>query len=160
MVYVTDLSPTQAQFSDASVKDQVDDLEQPRTFRQNHFDLIHTGTMLCSIRDWPLFLSKSLTQLRPGGYIECHELKVDARTDGNSLPENSTIKAWCPKQEEAMRKAASRITGENLKAQMGEARFVDVATREARAFQLVPMLEGLEGLTMGVVDEAFGVGRG
>lgn len=62
--------------------------------------------------------------------VECHELDVDARTDGKSLPENSTTTAWGPKQEEVMQKAAGRITGEKLKAQMEEARFVDVVVEE------------------------------
>lgn len=166
-VYGIDLSPIQPRWSPPNVKYQVDDLEQPWTFPPNHLDLVHTRIMLGSIRNWPAFFAQSLKCLRPGGYIECQELDVDARTDDGSLAEDSVIHQWCRNQEEAMQKAGGmslRITGEKLKSQLLDAGFVDVEVREfkipigkwpqdekmreAGTFQLVAMLEGIGGLTM------------
>ncbi|KAL9603286.1 MAG: hypothetical protein Q9219_001309 [cf. Caloplaca sp. 3 TL-2023] len=170
-----DLSLIQPRWSAPNVKYQVDDLEQPWTFPLSHFDLIHTRIMLGSIRDWPSFFAQSLKHLRPGGYMECHELDVDARTDDGSLAENSAIKQWCRNQEEAMQKAGNmslRITGEKLRRQLLDAGFVDVEVKEfkipigqwaeekkmkeAGAFQLVAMLEGIGGLTMALWTRFLG----
>ncbi|KAL8705594.1 MAG: hypothetical protein Q9201_001281 [Fulgogasparrea decipioides] len=165
-VYGIDLSPIQPRWSAPNVKYQVDDLEQPWTFPLSYFDLVHTRIMLGSLRDWPTFFTQALKHLRPGGYVECHELDVSAQTDDNSLPADSAITAWCHNQEEAAQKVGMslRITGDKLKTQMQEAGFVDVVVkefkmpigqwprdktlREAGAFGLVAMLEGIGGLTM------------
>ena len=140
-----------------------------------------------SIRDWPRFFEQSLRYVRmdcllhsslierhwfqrshckPGGWIECQELDVDARTDDNSFPEDCQIKKWCENQEEAAQKAGVtvRISGDLLKKQMEDAGFVNVVSREfkipigvwpanqklreAGAFQLMAMLEGIQGLTL------------
>ncbi|KAL8735476.1 MAG: hypothetical protein Q9181_002798 [Wetmoreana brouardii] len=165
-VYGIDLSPIQPRWSAPNVKYQVDDLEQSWTFPLSYFDLVHTRIMLGSLRDWPQFFAQVLKHLRPDGYIECHELDVNAQTDDNSLPADSAITAWCHNQEEAAQKVGMslRITGDKLKTQMQEAGFVDVVVkefkmpigqwpkdktlREAGAFGLVAMLEGIGGLTM------------
>lgn len=130
--------------------------------------------MLGSLRDWPHFFTQSLKHLRPGGYVECQELAVDARTDDNSLPENSALTTWCNNQQEAMRTIGMemKITGDMIKGQMLGAGFVDVEVkefktpigqwpkdpkmREAGAFQLVAMLEGIGGLTMALWTRLLG----
>ncbi|MCJ1260618.1 hypothetical protein MMC22_000480 [Lobaria immixta] len=119
-----------------------------------------------SIRDWPRFFEQSLRHCKPGGWVECQELDVDARTDDNSFPEDCQITKWCENQEEAAKKAGLtvRISGDVLKKQMEDAGFVNVVSREfkipigtwpadeklreAGAFQLVAMLEGIQGLTL------------
>ncbi|KAL8773030.1 MAG: hypothetical protein Q9209_002050 [Squamulea sp. 1 TL-2023] len=173
-VYGIDLSPIQPRWSAPNVKYQVDDVEQPWTFPTNHFDLIHTRIMLGSLRDWPLFFTQCLKHLRPGGYVECHELSVEARTDDNSLPENSALTAWCDNQEEAMRQIGMelKVTGDMIKKQMQDAGLVDVEVKEFKipigqwpkdpkmsetgAFQLVAMLEGIGGLTMALWTRFLG----
>ncbi|KAL8843927.1 MAG: hypothetical protein Q9176_001622 [Flavoplaca citrina] len=173
-VYGIDLSPIQPRWSAPNVKYQVDDVEQPWTFPRNHFDLIHTRIMLGSLRDWPLFFTQCLKHLRPGGYVECQELSVDARTDDDSLPENSALTAWCNNQYDAMKTIGMelKVTGDMIKKQMLEAGFVDVEVkefktpigqwpqdekmRETGAFQLVAMLEGIGGLTMALWTRFLG----
>ncbi|KAI4284497.1 MAG: hypothetical protein L6R38_001379 [Xanthoria sp. 2 TBL-2021] len=173
-IYGIDLSPIQPRWSAPNVKYQVDDVEQPWTYPPSHFDFIHTRIMLGSLRDWPHFFTQSLKHLRPGGYVECQEIAVDARTDDNSLPENSALTTWCNNQQEAMRKIGMemKITGDMIKGQMLGAGFVDVEVkefkipigqwpkdpkmRETGAFQLVAMLEGIEGLTMALWTRLLG----
>ncbi|KAL8709150.1 MAG: hypothetical protein Q9220_006030 [cf. Caloplaca sp. 1 TL-2023] len=157
-----------------NVKYQVDDLEQPWTFPSSHFDLVHTRIMLGSLRNWPSFFAQSFKHLRPGGYVECHELSVDARADDDTLTKNSAITAWCRNQEEAMQKIGMTlvVTGDVIKGQMQGAGFVDVEVkefkipigqwpeekhmRETGAFQLVAMLEGISGLTMALWTRFLG----
>ncbi|KAL8698147.1 MAG: hypothetical protein Q9224_001985 [Gallowayella concinna] len=173
-IYGIDLSPIQPRWSTPNVKYQVDDIEQPWTFPTDHFDFIHSRIMLGSLRDWPFFFTQSFKHLRPGGYIECQEIPVDARTDDNSLPENSALTAWCKLQGDAMRKIGMElvVTGDEIKNQMLEAGFVDVEVKEFKipigqwpkdpkvreigAFQLVAMLEGIGGLTMALWTRFLG----
>ncbi|KAL8948063.1 MAG: hypothetical protein Q9222_005716 [Ikaeria aurantiellina] len=173
-VYGIDLSPIQPRWSAPNVKYQVDDLEQPWTFPPAHFDLVHTRIMLGSLRDWPAFFTQSFKHLRPGGYIECQELAVDARADDDTVTKDSAITAWCRNQEEAMQKLGMTlmVTGDMIKKQMQEAGFVDIEVkefkvpigqwpadkqmRETGAFQLVAMLEGISGLTMALWTRFLG----
>ncbi|KAL8939160.1 MAG: hypothetical protein Q9216_003514 [Gyalolechia sp. 2 TL-2023] len=173
-IYGIDLSPIQPRWSPPNVKYQVDDLEQPWTFPPDHFDLIHASIMLFTIRDWPTYFAQSFQCLRPGGYIECHEIEVDARSDDDTLADDSAIRQWCRNQEEAMQKAGTslRINTEKLKDQLVKAGFVDVEVqefkipigkwpldekmRETGLFQLVAMLEGMGGLTMALWTRFLG----
>ncbi|KAL8810401.1 MAG: hypothetical protein Q9223_002469 [Gallowayella weberi] len=173
-VYGIDLSPIQPRWSAPNVKYQVDDVEQPWTFPNSYFDFVHARIMLGSLRDWPLFFTQSFKHLRPGGYVECQEISVEARTDDNSLPENSALTAWCKNQVEAMAKIGMEltVTGDKIKKQMLDAGFVDVVVKEFKipigqwakdskmreigAFQLVAMLEGIGGLTMALWTRFLG----
>ncbi|KAL9007910.1 MAG: hypothetical protein Q9173_006912, partial [Seirophora scorigena] len=174
-VYGIDLSPIQPRFSAPNVKYQVDDVEQPWTFPHDHFDYVHTRILYGSMRDWAAFFAQSFAHLRPGGYVECQEIAVDARADDGTLPPHSTITAWCANQEEAMRRAGGMsllITGAELKTMMEAAGFVDVVAREfkipigqwpadprmreAGTFQLVSLLEGISGLTMALWTRFLG----
>ena len=109
---------------------------------------------------------KECRHCRPGGWIECQELDVDARTDDGSFPPDSWIRKWCENQELAAQKAGLtlRISGESLRRQMESAGFTNIIVREFKipigpwpedrkmrnigAYQLVAMLEGLESLTL------------
>ena len=93
-------------------------------------------------------------------------MDVDARTDDNTLPPDSYIQKWCANQEAAVQKMGLtlRINGEKLKSMMTNAGFVNVSyqdfkvpigtwpadrkQREIGAFQLVAMLDGIQGLTI------------
>lgn len=99
--------------------------------------------------------------------MECQELSVDCKSDDGSLPSDSYIRKWCDTQEEACQKANMTliITGEAIKKQMEDAGFENVTVREFKIpvgswpadqkmkemgnFQLVAMLEGIHGLTVG-----------
>jgi Methyltransferase domain len=50
-----DLSPIQPQLVPPNLKFEIDDVELPWTFPQNHFDLIHIRALLGSLQDWPKF---------------------------------------------------------------------------------------------------------
>ena len=122
-----------------------------------------------------LLLATSLTvfcrHCKPGGWVECQELDVDARSDDSSFPDDSAILRWCANQETAAQKAGVtlRIYGDVLEQQMRAAGFINVVVRkfkipigvwpadekmrEVGCAQLITMLEGLEGLTI-----AFWVG--
>ncbi|KAI9679520.1 MAG: hypothetical protein M1817_005542 [Caeruleum heppii] len=168
----TDLSPIQPRWVPPNVKFEVDDVEQEWTYNDDHFDLIHTRIMNGSIRNWPVLFQR--IKCKPGGWVECQELDVDARTDDGSLPKDSYIKKWCENQQAAAKIAGVtlRISGDILKEQMMQAGFTNIVIRNFRlpigpwaaeeqkreigAAQLVAMLEGIQGLTLALWTRFLG----
>ena len=162
----TDLSPIQPQWIPPNVKFEVDDAEQSWTFPENHFDLVHTRIMNGSLRSWEGFMKQSYKHIKPGGWIECQELSVDARSDDSSLLPDSYIRQWCENQEKGFATINTTLlmSGQWLKDWMEAAGFVNVVIREFKipigtwpadpklremgAFQLVAMLDGIQGLTV------------
>ena len=106
--------------------------------------------------------------------MECQELDIDARTDDDSFPPNSYIKKWCENQQEAIEKIGLtlRMSGEAFRPLMEKAGFVNITVeefkipigtwpadpklRETGAFQLVAMLEGVQGLTIALWTRFLG----
>ena len=106
--------------------------------------------------------------------MEAQEISVDAKTDDNSFPENSFIRQWCSNQEAAAQKMGISLwlTGEEIKEHMEAAGFQNVEIRsykipigpwpaekklkEVGLFQLAGMLEGMEGLTLGLWTRYLG----
>lgn len=104
---------------------------------------------------------------KPSGWCEVQELSVDAKSDDNSLPADSYIGKWCKNQEAAAQTVGMSLltSGAFLKQQMADAGFENIAVREFKIpigswpadvklketgnFQLVAMLEGIGGLTVG-----------
>lgn len=162
----TDLSPIQPPWVPPNVKFEVDDAEMEWTFPEDHFDLVHTRIMNAFLQNWSRFFEQSFKHLKPGGWVECQELSVDVKSDDGSLSEDSYIRKWCLNEEEAWKKIGLSVvlTGEQLQSWMENAGFVNVTIRtfkipigqwpadpilrETGAFQLVAMLEGLQGLTI------------
>ena len=114
---------------------------------------------------------------KPGGWIESQELDVNACCDDNSVPQDSYIQKWTANQEEGIAKLglSLRISGEFLKSKMEASGFVNVTVRtfkcpvgtwpadrrlrEVGAFQLVAMLDGLQGLTIALWTRFLGWGE-
>ena len=162
----TDLSPIQPNWIPPNVKFEVDDAELPWTYPENHFDLVHTRIMNAFLKDWDKFFEQSFHHLKPGGWVECHELSVDTQSDDGTLAADSHIRQWCEMEEEAWNKIGLtvKLTGEQIKSWMEKAGFVNVTVRpfkipigtwpadpkmrETGAFQLVAMLDGIQGLTI------------
>ena len=170
----TDLSPIQYEWAPANVRFEVDDVEADWTFAPASFDLVHARMMNGSIRDWPAFFRNAFTHVRPGGWVECQEISIEADSDDGTLRKDSSIRRWCDLQIEAGLKANMdfRMSGDLLKKWMEEAGFVNVDVRPFKipigtwpadkrlrdigAVQLVAMLEGLESLTLGFYTRLLG----
>ena len=111
---------------------------------------------------------------KPGGWVESQEVDVEVHTDDNSLPPESYIQKWWQNQEVAIQKMGLtlRLSGDKLKTLMQDAGFVNITIhefkvpigtwpadpklRETGAFQLVAMLEGLQGLTIALYTRFLG----
>ena len=100
----TDLSPIQSKLVPPSVRFVVEDADQPWTFPVNHFDLVHARIMNAFLQDWDHYMEQSFRHLKPGGWVECHELSVGVQSDDGTLPEESYVRKWCQNEEKAWNK--------------------------------------------------------
>jgi hypothetical protein len=53
-----------------------------------------SNTLSRCVADWPRFISRIFDHVKPGGYFESHESAVWARSDDDSLKEESAIMEW------------------------------------------------------------------
>lgn len=72
-----DLSPIQPDIVPPNCRFLVNDCNADWLFSEK-FDLIHTRAMTPGIKDWSKYLRQAYDNLRPGGYIELHEIDVPA----------------------------------------------------------------------------------
>ncbi|KAF1815266.1 S-adenosyl-L-methionine-dependent methyltransferase [Eremomyces bilateralis CBS 781.70] len=89
-----DLSPVQAQFVPPNCYFEVDDMEEPWTYR-HPFELIHASWLAGSIRDWDQLVKQCYDNLTPGGWVEFKDWDYRPRLPDGSLdlPDN-TVKKW------------------------------------------------------------------
>ncbi|KAL6232819.1 hypothetical protein BDW75DRAFT_216698 [Aspergillus navahoensis] len=126
----TDLSPVQPSFVPPNLEFQVDDFEDDWTFRRGSFDLIHARLLLASVSDYPRLLRQALSTLKPGGYLEMHEIDPGFECDDNTIPPDSSALLWSNLFFEGCRKIGHPIPAPTeYKTLMEEAGFVDVKLR-------------------------------
>jgi len=169
----TDLSPTQPSNVPPNLEFQIDDLTQEWTFQENLFDLVHWRLLLGSISDYPSLFRECFKHIKPGGYLEIHDLNPHFYCDDDSLPKDCANVTWSDIVVDAMSKMGKVILplGE-YKRLMEEAGFVgieervfkrpsnawpkDKALKEIGRFTQANMIEGIEGFTMAPFTRALG----
>ncbi|KAJ3945815.1 uncharacterized protein N0V96_004158 [Colletotrichum fioriniae] len=82
---------------------EIDDLEKPWTWSKQ-FDFIFSRTLSGSILDPAKLVDSIYNQLEPGGWFEAQDVCMEARTDDNTLPENSYLAQWADEVVDAMEK--------------------------------------------------------
>ncbi|BCR92510.1 class I SAM-dependent methyltransferase [Aspergillus chevalieri] len=83
----TDLSPVQPTEVPENVHFLVDDAtEDDWLWENDHFDFIHISHLTGSLPSYKALLRKAMRYLKPGGYIECHELDPKPRCDDGTMP--------------------------------------------------------------------------
>ena len=89
-----DLSPTQPSFVPPNCEFQIDDFELEWTFQQNSFDHIHWRLLLASVSDYPKLLRQAFDHIKPGGYMEIHDIDPAFYSDDNTIPQGSSAVRW------------------------------------------------------------------
>lgn len=170
-----DISPIQPRWVPPNLTFEVFDAEQPWTFADNRFSMVHTRIMNgFSLRNWPNFFANAFRTLKPGGWVENQEFDLAVYSDDNTIPEDSALQKWVRYFEEGLKKVGmtGRLVPQVLEQQMKEAGFIntkvirfkgplgpwpkDKALREAGIYNLVAMLEGIEGISARIFMEALG----
>ncbi|KAF2836685.1 S-adenosyl-L-methionine-dependent methyltransferase [Patellaria atrata CBS 101060] len=169
-----DLSPTQPLAVPPNLEFQIDDIEQVWTFRENFADLIHWRLLIGSINDYSALLSSIYRTLKPGGYIEIHDLgDPEMHSDDGTLREDSSTVLWQKTFYQAMDVFGRHIaTPEDYKKWLAEAGFTDIVERiykrpsntwpkdrrmkEIGKFTCANMLEGYKAFSLAPFTRALG----
>lgn len=122
-----DLSPVQPQLLPPNCEFLVDDFEQEWMWQEGSFDLIHGRLMLASVTDYPKLFERAFRAVKPGGYLEIHEIDPTSYCDDGTLTAESTATQWGELFKEGCAKAGQAILPlEEHKPLMQEAGFTDV----------------------------------
>ncbi|OJJ51970.1 hypothetical protein ASPSYDRAFT_52715 [Aspergillus sydowii CBS 593.65] len=80
----TDLSPIQPQWTPPNCRFEIDDYEQPWTFKQK-FDFVHGRMLAGSICDVHSLFQQVYDSLAPGGWFELQDFSFPVRSDDNTM---------------------------------------------------------------------------
>ncbi|RDL41874.1 Uncharacterized protein BP5553_01853 [Venustampulla echinocandica] len=121
-----DLSPIQPSFTPPNCMFEIDDIEEPWTYRYK-FDLIHMRMMVGTISDWDRCFKQCYDNLNPGGWLEIKDIKFPIEDNDNSFPEDCSIKKWADLILEGTTKLGRPCnTAKDYKAQLINAGFTNV----------------------------------
>jgi len=83
----TDLSPVQPTEVPPNVHFLIDDAtEEEWLWDANDFDFIHIGHMTGAMPSFKRLLRQTFKHLKPGAFLECHELDPKPKCDDNTMP--------------------------------------------------------------------------
>lgn len=122
-----DLSPIQLKNKPVNVQWVIDDLELD-WLDDTLYDFMYCGYMGGSIKDWPRLIGQMYQCVKPGGWVEFHELSTDITSDdGMGRKPSKLIEVW----KDASFKAG-RILDPTpyMKDWIGEAGFTNVQQRD------------------------------
>ncbi|KAH7174850.1 S-adenosyl-L-methionine-dependent methyltransferase [Fusarium flagelliforme] len=129
-----DLSPIQPDWVPGNCMFHVDDYEDEWTYRDHEkFDYIHGRALCGTSANWPLFYSRVLENLKPGGYVEMQEYDAWIFSDDDSCDRAPWTMEWVAKLDEASKMFGKQINiAKYHKQWMIDAGFEDVQERVHR----------------------------
>ncbi|OCL06976.1 S-adenosyl-L-methionine-dependent methyltransferase [Glonium stellatum] len=167
-----DLSPVQPSWVPPNVKFEVDDIEDTWS-HPIPFDFIFCRYMATSILDWPRLVRNIYNNTKPGGWAEFQDFDLQYYSDDDSLkPEHETLR-WinvlldasrhngrnpCPGPllEQLVRGVGfTNVHHEKFKLPIGPWA-KDKKKKEVGLFNLVQILDGLEGFSLRLFTNVLG----
>ncbi|KAF6798902.1 SAM-dependent methyltransferase [Colletotrichum sojae] len=128
-----DVSPIQPTWTPPNCKFQIDDIEQPWTWPEGHFDYIRVSNMEGCVADWSKFYEQAFKALRPGGYIEIKEHDIELKSQAGPLPDDHILKSWprsLLKAAEILGKTGLQCRDHGIAKSLGAAGFSDVVEKK------------------------------
>ncbi|KAF2275345.1 S-adenosyl-L-methionine-dependent methyltransferase [Westerdykella ornata] len=167
-----DISPIQPTLVPPNVKFEVDDIENDWVYTSK-FDFIHARYLACSIRDWPKLMSQAYKFTKPGGWVEFQDYDLNFYTTTGTYKPDSALGLWAQKIDESVSKYGIEPSpGPKLEQWVKDAGFVNVVAKvfplpmgtwpkdarlkEIGAFNLISVLDNLEGVTLRAFTTAHG----
>ncbi|KAL9128176.1 MAG: hypothetical protein Q9175_007584, partial [Cornicularia normoerica] len=173
----TDLSATQPSWYrtckvPANVKFEIDDAEEPWTFREG-FDFVHVRYLAAAIEDWPKLMRQTFQHTKPGGWAEFQDFDLTYYSEDGSLKEEQQISKWITTLiAAAHRFGRDPCPGSKLEGWMKDAGYENVQHEKFRlpigpwakdkhlktigAWNLVQIEDGLEGFTLRLFTQFLG----
>ncbi|KAI8270089.1 hypothetical protein K4K58_012276 [Colletotrichum sp. SAR11_239] len=93
-VFGVDVSPIQPKWVPTNCKFQIDDIEQPWTWPDNHFHFIHIRNLEGCISNWTDLYKQAFECMAPGGYIEVKEHDIELRSQIQELDNEHAFKSF------------------------------------------------------------------
>ncbi|KAL9037882.1 MAG: hypothetical protein Q9180_003470, partial [Flavoplaca navasiana] len=155
-----------------NVKFEVDDCEEPWTFREK-FDVVHARYLAAAIADWPKLVSQAFQFTKPGGYSEFQDYDLVYYSEDGTLTNDLPIQKWITTLLEASRDfGRNPCPGPLLAQHMRDAGFQNVQERKYKipigpwakdkhlktigAWNLVQIEDGLEAFTLRLFTQILG----
>jgi len=155
-----------------NVKFEVDDVESAWTHSEP-FDFIHCRYMAVSILDWEKLVKNCFTFLSSDGWVEFQDYDLEWYSEDGSLKPDSALQRWLHHfYEAALKIGRDHQPGIKLEGWVRDAGFTKVYHQKFRtpvgrwpkderlktigAWNLLNVLEGLEGFTMGLFTRVLG----
>ncbi|KAF8860843.1 S-adenosyl-L-methionine-dependent methyltransferase [Acephala macrosclerotiorum] len=168
-----DIAPIQPKWVAPNCRFEIDDIEQPWTYRPSTFDFIFARDLLLSIRDFPHLISQVYTALKPGGWIEFQCIYGAVGCDDESLPADCDFRKFNKYVLAAAKHMGCPLEdAEKYKQWFEEAGFEAVVEKKYKipsnpwpkdprlrligAFELEMFLNGLEGMSLRLFERAMG----
>lgn len=166
-----DLSPIQPTMVPPNCSFIIDNAEQDWLYDKK-FDFIHARMLVLGIHDWPRFFRQAWDNLKPGGWIELHELQLPCHCDDGSAPRESPFIEWSYKLVEAAAMAGIDASScESFETQLQDQGFVNLKhelikwpigswpkgkkEKDIGRWMQENTLQGLQGLTMALFSRQF-----
>ncbi|KAL8990840.1 MAG: hypothetical protein Q9177_000606 [Variospora cf. flavescens] len=155
-----------------NVRFEIDDCEAKHWTWPEDFDYIHARYMIASIGSWAALIRKAYKHTKPGGYFELQELDCRFTSDDGTLLPSSSLSHWSSLITEAAAKYNRPVPRHaDYLAWFEKAGFVDIqqvefkaptnpwpknkVLKEAGKFQLLAHVEGLEGVSLGLLTRGL-----
>ncbi|KAL8952043.1 MAG: hypothetical protein Q9222_002030 [Ikaeria aurantiellina] len=168
----TDLSATQPSWVPPNVKFEIDDCEEPWTFREK-FDIIHGRYLAAAIKDWPRLVSQAFEFTKPGGYTEFQDYDLVYYSEDGTLTDGLAVQEWITTLLQASRDfGRDPCPGPKLEGYMRDAGFKDVQSfkykipigpwpkdkhlKTVGSWNLLQIEEGLEAFTLRLFTSLLG----
>lgn len=132
-VVATDITPVTPSYVPPNLTFEIEDCNRQWAFPNHHFDYIHARWLNGSITDWDRFFGYAFTHMRPGGWLESHEVSAFVESDDGTVPETSALAQWGKIFKEGGRQAGISFTAYQDNVQitaMEAAGFIDLQVME------------------------------
>ena len=168
-----DIARIQPAWVGTNCRFELDDIEEPWTYRKETFDFIHGRDFLYCLRDYQTLLRQCYEHLKPGGYVELACIHPLPFCDDGSMPLDSGFRQVCEKFIEASALWGTPADVPTRYAQyMRDAGFVDVSEnifkvpscpwpkdktlKKIGALEMMNVIEGAQGFGLRVFEKVFG----
>ncbi|PNY26388.1 Uncharacterized protein TCAP_03682 [Tolypocladium capitatum] len=84
-----DIAPTQPDWVPPNCSFELDDIEQPWTWKEGTADFIFGRDLVLSVRDFPRLIDQCYNHLKPGGWLELQCMAGLLRCDDGTMPKDS-----------------------------------------------------------------------
>ncbi|KAH9231872.1 hypothetical protein K456DRAFT_54429 [Colletotrichum gloeosporioides 23] len=132
-VFGVDVSPIQPKWVPTNCKFQIDDIEQPWTWPDNHFHFIHIRNLEGCISNWTDLYKQAFECMAPGGYIEVKEHDIELRSQIQELDDEHAFKSFSGNLLEAcgwLGKVGLQCRDHGIAKSLKAAGFVDIVERK------------------------------